>query len=305
MNDVQTITGRAVAQVRVVPLAGGEGSHKARQALHPNGDPLFIVADTINPKPHRKSGPKPWSKGKVRSFANLRLSGLSRLIQGRHYGPCDTDDGEAYYLGALPHLVAKSWAYGIEEGRIRSREWAATWTPTLWAEKPAGWFDDQEQRLLGDFDNQDGRPSLPNADEFARALGITAAEVKAYDLYTIGAIDRLEAQRLAEKREADRQYQAVKRTLKGATPRSASISAEKPWLAYGISNRRTWERKVEKGELPPHPAMRPRVVNSSDDVNSSEANGMVPATHAPGLASPVVSECPTADNDDEKMTAAA
>ncbi|OHV16221.1 hypothetical protein BK022_13525 [Methylorubrum extorquens] len=289
-------------QVRAIPDAGGSGRHNV---LHSNGHPLFIIADTINPKPHRKSGPKAWSKGKVRSFVNLRLSGLSKLIRHRHGGPCDTDDGEAYYLAALPHLVAKSWAYGIEEGRIRSREWAAMWTPTLWAEKPASWFDEQELRLLGGFDNHDGRPSLPSADDFARALGITAAELKAYDLHTIGAIDRLEAQRLAEKREADRQYQAVKRTLAGATPRKASISAEKPWLAYGISNRRTWERKVEKWELPPHPAMRPRVVNSSDDVNSSETKELVPALHAPALASSVVMECPTADNDDEKLTAVA
>ena len=298
MSSVQTITGNGPAQVRDLAIAGANGRQKVRVALSPSNTTMFVLADTISPSLRRKSDRKAWSKGKIRSFCNLRLSGLRKLIQGRHNGPCDTDDGEAYYSAALPHLVAKVWAYGVPDDRVQSAKWAAMLTPNLWAEKPTAWFEEQEQELLLDFDNNDGRPSLPGADDVARALGITHAEVKAYDLRTIGAVDRLKDQRIADEREADRLYQAEKRASKGATPHSQSISALKPWLDYGIKTRRTWERKIERGELPPHPAMRPRVANSSDDVNSSETNTIVLETHFPDLAPPDVSECPTADNDD-------
>lgn len=248
---------------------------------------MFVVADDKNPAPFRGLGRKPWKPAKLRSIINLRLSSLERLIEGRHGGPVDTDDGETYYLAALPHLVAKAWAYGNDESRIRSLAWAAMWTPTLWAERSVSWFQEQEQRILREFDNHDGEPSLPSADELAKLLCITQEEVKAYRLHTIGAVDRLKAQRIAEEREADRQYQKAKRASKGATPREESASARQPWKALGMS-RATYYRQL---------AARARETVSSDETNSSETGEAVLNDALSGMSSTVPS---LPANDDVK-----
>lgn len=43
------------------------------------------------------------------------LSEIRGLIQYRHRGPCDTDDGEAYLRAALPWLVAKAGGFDAED----------------------------------------------------------------------------------------------------------------------------------------------------------------------------------------------
>jgi hypothetical protein len=84
------------------------------------------------------------------------------------------------------------------------------------------------------------RPRTP--DGWARALGLTYARRQRIGITTIGAIDvsRLQRTHLRKLRERERYRQ--RRQALGATPRTQSLSALKPWAAEGIS-RRTWERR--------------------------------------------------------------
>jgi hypothetical protein len=94
----------------------------------------------------------------------------------------------------------------------------------------------------------------------ARMLDVTAGERWACDIQTIAAVDETEAQaearRQEDRRAWDRERDRRRRAAAGATPRHQSLSATRPWQAFGIS-RRTWERRGK-----PDPAGA--VANSSD-----------------------------------------
>jgi hypothetical protein len=84
------------------------------------------------------------------------------------------------------------------------------------------------------------RPRTP--DGWARALGLTYARRQRIGITTIGAIDVNKRQRTQlRKLRAHERYRRRRQAL-GATPRTQSLSALKPWAAEGIS-RRTWERR--------------------------------------------------------------
>jgi hypothetical protein len=84
------------------------------------------------------------------------------------------------------------------------------------------------------------RPRTP--DGWARALGLTYARRQRIGITTIGAIDVNKRQRTQlRKLRAHERYRRRRQAL-GATPRTQSFSALKPWAAEGIS-RRTWERR--------------------------------------------------------------
>ena len=104
------------------------------------------------------------------------------------------------------------------------------------------------------------RPRTP--DGWARALGLTYARRQRIGITTIGAIDvsRLQRTHLRKLRERERYRQ--RRQALGATPRTHSLSALKPWAAEGIS-RRTWERR--------RPADANSNVAISRDANSNVA----------------------------------
>ena len=94
----------------------------------------------------------------------------------------------------------------------------------------------------------------------ARMLDVTAEERWLCKIQTIAAVDETEAQAEARRREDrrawDRERDRRRRAAAGATPRHQSLSATRPWEAFGIS-RRTWERRGK-----PDPAGA--VANSSD-----------------------------------------
>jgi hypothetical protein len=84
------------------------------------------------------------------------------------------------------------------------------------------------------------RPRTP--DGWARALGLTYTRRQRIGITTIGAIDVNKRQRTQlRKLRAHERYRRRRQAL-GATPRTQSLSALKPWAAEGIS-RRTWERR--------------------------------------------------------------
>jgi hypothetical protein len=94
----------------------------------------------------------------------------------------------------------------------------------------------------------------------ARMLDVTAEERWQCKIQTIAAADETdteaEAPRREDRRAWDRERDRRRRAAAGATPRNQSLSATRPWEAFGIC-RRTWERRGK-----PDPAGA--VANSSD-----------------------------------------
>ena len=76
----------------------------------------------------------------------------------------------------------------------------------------------------------------------SRALGLTYARRQRIGITTIGAIDVNKRQRTHLRKLRENERYRRRRQALGATPRTQSLSALKPWAAEGIS-RRTWERR--------------------------------------------------------------
>ena len=100
------------------------------------------------------------------------------------------------------------------------------------------------------------------SDGWARALGLTYARRQRIGITTIGAIDVNKRQRTHLRKLRERERHRQRRQALGATPRTQSLSALKPWAAEGIS-RRTWERR-RRADANPNVAI-------SRDANSNVA----------------------------------
>jgi hypothetical protein len=171
-------------------------------------------------------------------FAGLRLSSIGKLITGRHNGPCDTDDGGAYLLAAMPHLVALATSKGRS---VDAKAWARDRVPVNAATTDDEFFAQIEADFLDRARRGKGRLT---ADGIAKLLNVTADEVARYRLRTFGAIDRPKRTRTKDRKAADRDYQRRKRAAAGAKSREQSLAALKPWEAAGVS-RATWYRQRE------------------------------------------------------------
>lgn len=226
----------------------------------PDGQRSFIRTESAKPRKSKFiSGRKPWSYGKVIQVLNFRQSAVERLISGRHNGPCDTDDGEIYYT-ALVRIHVMRWAAMTDDDRnpkpLNTHAWAQKHTPKLAAEHPKAWFIAQEDAILAELAAKPA--TVQSAEAFAQDLRITHAEVIAFKLKSVGAIDRDRRQQAIDKRQADAKRRRKEREKAGdVIPHSASMAQTKPWLALDPPiSRATYYRKVEKGELPKDPNMR-------------------------------------------------
>jgi hypothetical protein len=117
----------------------------------------------------------------------------------------------------------------------------------------------------------------------ARMLDVTTEERWLCGIQTIAAVDESNAQAEARRREDgrawDRERDRRRRAAAGATPRHQSLSATRPWDAFGYS-RRTWERRGK-----PDPAGA--VANSSDaNTEDSFCNGSGGNCGTAGTAQP-------------------
>jgi hypothetical protein len=99
---------------------------------------------------------------------------------------------------------------------------------------------EDETRDLIEEARSTSRPRTP--DGWAGALGLTYARRQRIGITTIGAIDVNKRQRTHLRKLRERERHRQRRQALGATPRTQSLSALKPWAAEGIS-RRTWERR--------------------------------------------------------------
>jgi hypothetical protein len=111
-------------------------------------------------------------------------------------------------------------------------------------------------------------------DTIGKRLGITEEVRQATEAWNIGTYDGSKKQRATAALIRDKFRQRNNREIAGATPRSKSLTALKPWAAYGVS-RRTWERWRALDYLSDSECKQysqAKDVASSSVVNSSKTN---------------------------------
>jgi hypothetical protein len=174
-----------------------------------------------------------------------RVREVERLIELRHGGPCDTDDGEVYFI-----IVANALAPGLVTGnagrqnpisiaRARLARWAAEWTPRI----PAAKIDHVIDRAVSE-------QRWWRQDTAANHLKLTMAERTAGRITTIGAIDCTKEQReefrKQRKRDAQKARDEAARRADGAKTRTEYETQSKAAEARreGIS-RSTYYRRLK------------------------------------------------------------
>lgn len=184
------------------------------------------------------------------SFAYGRRNAIHELMILRFGGPCLTDDAELLAEMLVPFIVEAAAFHKTREGERRCPETEAFQylrkTLPRWTED----HGDQLRQLVAEavarraevvaqHDPSRGKHPrwLPTMPELVAALRVARKEAR--HLRGWACIDPASPQ---EKREADKLRKRAERAAKGATPRSESLSATRPWEALGIS-RRTWYRK--------------------------------------------------------------
>lgn len=192
------------------------------------------------------------------SFAYGRRNAIRELMILRFGGPCLTDDAEWLAEMLVPFIVEAAAFHKTREGERRCPEAEAV---RYLRKVIPRWTEDHGDvlaRLVSEavakranavalHDPAHGKHPrwLPTMPELVAALRVTRDEARL--LRGWACIDPASPE---EKREADKLRKRAERAAKGATPRSESLSATRPWEALGIS-RRTWYRKF--GTVPSAP----------------------------------------------------
>lgn len=170
------------------------------------------------------------------------LREIADLIQLRHRGPCDTDDGEAYLRGALPWLIAKAGGFEAEECERRVEEWAKSLVPRLGRNAVHSCIAEAQER--------DGRKSLWwSAQALGNLLRLTVAERERLHLTRIRPAGMTARQFGAYQRQQKTSREKARRIAKGARPREQSKAQLEPWAALNMS-RATYFRRQQAGTLP-------------------------------------------------------
>lgn len=160
-----------------------------------------------------------------------------RLIRYRHrVGHCDTSEGELYLEVVLPQLLV------IQDsgGQISPRAWAERYTPHVFVDEPAGWFE----ALVADHRRN---PRTFSDEERGARLHVRDEEWLNARAVNFAPIDSTKAERKERQRRAKADKELQKRAANGARPHAQSAARTKPWETEGVS-RRTWydRRRKEK-----------------------------------------------------------
>ncbi|ANK85662.1 MULTISPECIES: hypothetical protein [unclassified Rhizobium] len=166
-----------------------------------------------------------------------RMREIEKLIRHRHGAIVPEADDALIYVEVIAGLAFVEFGEGFVEVVLG---WAARWLP--WARKAA------IEEII--YERTKLRFSPLTADALGHALHLSYAERSALDIRTIGAFDVPKAKRAklqkAKRRQRDRSRKEEQRRAAGAVTRADyldnSLSAARPWEAFGIS-RRTWERR--------------------------------------------------------------
>ena len=170
------------------------------------------------------------------------LREIADLIQLRHRGPCDTDDGEAYLRAALPSLVAKAGGFEAKDCEEQVEHWAAGVVPRLGRNSVCGCIAEAQER--------DGRKRLWwSAQELGDLLHLTVAERERLHLTRIRPAGMTDRQFAKYQRAREAQQAKVRRIAKGARPREQSKAQLHPWEVLNVS-RAKFYRLQKAGQLP-------------------------------------------------------
>lgn len=164
-------------------------------------------------------------------MAALRVAELARLFTRRYGEHLPDDDAGRDDAALMAHHLAQ--LSGDPRKRVMSFiELRCPWMPIAEA----------KAMLLETID----KPRRWRADKLAWRLRLTHADRTTLKITTIGSIDKPKSQRWHERQERARIAKLERRRTSGARSRaeyeSASVSAQQPWKALGMS-RRTWYRK--------------------------------------------------------------
>lgn len=168
-----------------------------------------------------------------RALVGLRLNDLGALFRWS-YGITlpDDDAGRDDLFIAVNHLA------GLPQPHKAITNWVEIWAP---------WLGDEERDAI--IDRTVGNRQVWKADELGQRLRLTKEVRKMLGITTIGAIDETKAERMKQRRAYQREHKTKVRRAKGATPRSESKSARKPWVAEGVS-RASWYRQQRRLRQP-------------------------------------------------------
>ncbi|MDK4735831.1 hypothetical protein [Rhizobium sp. CNPSo 3490] len=166
-----------------------------------------------------------------------RMREIEKLIRHRHGEIVPEADDALIYVEVIAGLAFVEFGEGFVEVVLG---WAARWLP--WAQKAV------IEEII--YERTRVRFSPLTADALGHALHLSYAERSALDIRTIGAFDVPKAKRAKlqkeKRRQRERSRKEEQRRAAGAVSRAEylgnSLSAARPWEAFGIS-RRTWERR--------------------------------------------------------------
>ncbi|WP_243925733.1 helix-turn-helix domain-containing protein [Methylobacterium sp. E-065] len=170
------------------------------------------------------------------------LHEISSLIQLRHRGPCDTDDGEVYLRAALPWIIAKAGGFLAEDLEARVANWCRASVPRL--DRIA------IRECIAEAHERDGRQRLWwSAQELGDLLRVTTDERERSRITRIRPAGMTSRKFAAYQKGREAMKAKARRIAKGATPREQSKAVLEPWAALGLS-RATYFRRQQAGTLP-------------------------------------------------------
>ena len=170
------------------------------------------------------------------------LREIRALIQLRHRGPCDTDDGEAYLRAALPWIVAKAGGLLAEDLERHVVGWAISAVPRLGLSAVRSCIAEAQER--------DGRKRLWwSAQELGDLLHLTVAERERLRITRIRPGGMTARKFAAYQQTRETALAKARRIAKGAKPREQSKAQLEPWAALDMS-RATYFRRQKAGTLP-------------------------------------------------------
>lgn len=172
----------------------------------------------------------------------ITLAEIGRLIQHRHNGSCDTDEGETYLKAALPCLIEEAGGFDADWCEERVRAWVRVATPRLTEPEIRFSMDEARERNARGrlyWGSQDLGDLLHLSKAEREALGITKARPRGMTAKTFAAYQR------AQKTAAEK----ARRIAAGAKAREQSDAQIKPWEALGISRRKFYRDRKAMPEI--------------------------------------------------------
>lgn len=174
--------------------------------------------------------------------ARQTLFEIGALIQARHGGACDTDDGELYLTAALPWLLDAGGGLDAEDCRATVLEWVSALVPRVTnATVDAG---------LAEARRRDERKCLYwSAARLGEILRLSIEEREHLGIRRIRPAGQTDAEFKAYQRQRKTENERARRRANGARPREQSAAQMKPWDALNLSRREYYRRKAA-GTLP-------------------------------------------------------